>query len=149
MSHQYRAVGWNAHKRVYDLVAGSVTVLVMLVVAGGTFWRNSSVTVETLVLRATAIAGVLLLHVILSIGPLCRLDRRLLPLLYNRRHLGVLMCLLATVHGGLALVQFHAGGDANPVVSLLTTSTGWLTVNRFPFQIPGAVALVILVSMAT
>jgi nitrite reductase/ring-hydroxylating ferredoxin subunit len=32
-------------------------------------------------------------------------------------------------------------------VSILTTSTGWLTVQRFPFQIPGALALGILVTM--
>jgi nitrite reductase/ring-hydroxylating ferredoxin subunit/DMSO/TMAO reductase YedYZ heme-binding membrane subunit len=147
MSHQYRAIGWNAHKRVYDLVAAGVTLLVMLVVAGGTLWRSPSVTIETLVLRVTAVAAFLLLHVILSIGPLCRLDRRLLPLLYNRRHLGVLMCLLATTHGVLAVVQFHAGGDLNPLVSLLTTSSGWLTVDRFPFQIPGALALAVFVAM--
>jgi methionine sulfoxide reductase heme-binding subunit len=147
MSHQYRAVGWNPQKRAYDVIAVSVALLVMGIVAGGTLWRNPAATVETLVLRATAVAAFLLLHLILSIGPLCRLDRRLLPLLYNRRHLGVLMCLLATTHGGLALVQFHVGGDVNPLVSLLTTSTGWLTVDRFPFQIPGAVALAVLVSM--
>jgi nitrite reductase/ring-hydroxylating ferredoxin subunit/DMSO/TMAO reductase YedYZ heme-binding membrane subunit len=147
MSHQYRAVGWNAHKRAYDLIAVGVATLVMMVVAGGTWWRSPTVTVETILLRATAVAALLLLHVILSIGPLCRLDRRLLPLLYNRRHLGVLMCLLATAHGVLALVQFHAGGDVNPLVSLLTTSTGWLTADRFPFQIAGAFALAILVGM--
>jgi len=147
MSHQYRAVGWNAHKRAYDLIAVSVTLLVMFVVAAGTLWRSPSVTVETLVLRTTGVAALLLLHVILSIGPLCRLERRLLPLLYNRRHLGVLMCLLATTHGLLALVQFHSGGDANPLVSLVTTSSGWLTVERFPFHVPGAFALAILVVM--
>ncbi|HTM32367.1 MAG TPA: Rieske 2Fe-2S domain-containing protein [Vicinamibacterales bacterium] len=147
MSHQYRAVGWNAHKRAYDVIAVSVTLLVMLVVAAGTLWRSPSVTVETLVLRTTGVGALLLLHVILSIGPLCRLERRLLPLLYNRRHLGVVMCLLATTHGLLALVQFHAGGDANPLVSLLTTSSGWLSVERFPFHIPGAFALAILVVM--
>jgi hypothetical protein len=34
-----------------------------------------------------------MLTIILSIGPLCRLDRRFLPLLYNRRHFGVLKAL--------------------------------------------------------
>jgi methionine sulfoxide reductase heme-binding subunit len=147
VSHQYRSVGWNAHKRAYDAIAVGTTLLVMVIVAAGTLWRSPFATVETLMLRATSIAALLLLHVILSIGPLCRFDRRLLPLLYNRRHLGVLMCLVATTHGVLAVVQFHAGGDANPLVSLLTTSTGWLTVERFPFQIPGALALAILGGM--
>lgn len=148
MSHVYRAVGWNAHKRAYDLIALALVGQTLAIVAGVSVWRSPAVTAETIVLRATAIAAVLLLHVILSIGPLCRLDRRLLPLLYNRRHLGVLMGLLAAVHGGLALVQFHAGGDVHPVVSLLTSSGEWLTTDRFPFQIPGALALSILVVMA-
>ncbi|MDH4063476.1 MAG: ferric reductase-like transmembrane domain-containing protein [Acidobacteriota bacterium] len=148
MSHQYRAVGWNPHKRAYDTIAAAVTALVLAIVAGGSAWRLPAITVETMILRATAVTALLLLHVILSIGPLCRFDRRLLPLLYNRRHLGVLMFLLAATHGGLAVAQFHAGGDASPLVSLLTSSTGWLTVARFPFHVPGAVALGILLVMA-
>ena len=39
MSHQYRAVGWNAHKRAYDVLAVAVALLVMAMVAGGTAWR--------------------------------------------------------------------------------------------------------------
>ena len=38
-----------------------------------------------------------MLTVILSIGPLARLDRRFLPLLYNRRHFGVLTFVIAFV----------------------------------------------------
>src|SRR2546428_6173232 len=41
------------------------------------------------IIRAAGSAAFLLLHVVLCIGPLCRLDSRFLPLLYNRRHLGV------------------------------------------------------------
>lgn len=148
MSHQYRAIGWNAHKRAYDVVAVSLALALMLVVAGGTAWRMPAATVETLVLRATGVTALVLLHIVLSIGPLCRLDQRLLPLLYNRRHLGVLTFLMAATHGVLALVQFHAGGDLHPLVSLLTSSTGWLTVERFPFHVPGALALLILFVMA-
>jgi DMSO/TMAO reductase YedYZ heme-binding membrane subunit len=144
------AIGWNPHKRAYDLVALTLAGTLMLVIAGGTAWRLPSVTVETLILRATGVTALLLLHVILSIGPLCdwTVDCRLLPLLYNRRHLGVLMFLLAATHGVLATVQFHAGGELHPVVSLLTSSTGWGTVANFPFHIPGAVALTILFVMA-
>ena len=84
----------------------------------------------------------------MSIGPLCRIDRRFLPLLYNRRHLGVLTFAFGAAHGVFALVQFHASGNANPMVSVLTTSTGWLTIDRFPFQIAGLGALAILSVMA-
>ncbi len=39
-----------------------------------------------------------MLTVILCIGPLARLDARFRPLLYNRRHFGVLTFVVATVH---------------------------------------------------
>jgi nitrite reductase/ring-hydroxylating ferredoxin subunit len=58
------------------------------------------------------------------------------------------MFLMAATHGIFALIQFHALGDINPVVSLLTTSHGWLSASQFPFQILGALALVILFTMA-
>jgi nitrite reductase/ring-hydroxylating ferredoxin subunit/DMSO/TMAO reductase YedYZ heme-binding membrane subunit len=123
-------------------------LLVLTIIAGGTLALQPSVTAETVLIRSLAGTAVLLLHVVLSIGPLCRLDRRFLPLLYNRRHLGVMMFSFAAAHAVLATVQFHAFGDRHPLVSLLTTSDGWLTVTRFPFQIPGLVALTILLVMA-
>jgi sulfoxide reductase heme-binding subunit YedZ len=148
MSHGYRAVSWTPHKRVYDLIAGALAALLMTIVAAGTAWRLPDATAETLVLRATAVTAFVLLHVILSIGPLCRLDHRLLPLLYNRRHLGVLMAVIATTHGGLALVQFHGGGDRPLLLSILQTSPDWRTADGFPFQVAGLLALGVIVVMA-
>src|SRR5262249_6164215 len=87
-------------------------------------------------------------HVILAIGPLCRLDRRFLPLLYNRRHLGVTMFVLAFAHGTFSLFQFHALGDVNPMVSLLVSNTRYGSLADFPFQILGLLALLILFLMA-
>ena len=75
-----------------------------------------------------------LLHVILCIGPLSRLDPRFLPLLYNRRHLGVMMFTLALSHGVFSIVQFHSGGTLNPLVSLLVSNPNYTTVSQFPFQ---------------
>jgi DMSO/TMAO reductase YedYZ heme-binding membrane subunit len=82
------------------------------------------------------------------IGPLCRLAPGLLPLLYNRRHLGVTTFLVASVHGGLSFFQFHALGDVNPFVSLLAGNTNYRSISGFPFQVLGVVALVILFLMA-
>jgi methionine sulfoxide reductase heme-binding subunit len=147
MSVAYRAVGWNPHKKRYDTVVGGTVVgLLMLLVGGGALVAPNA-TIETLLIRGLAITAFLLLHVILSIGPLCRLDRRLLPLLYNRRHLGVTMCLVALAHGVFALVQFHAGGVSNPFVSVLASGT-WISTAEVPFQLFGAAALAILVVMA-
>src|SRR5258706_769119 len=101
-----------------------------------------------MLMRAFGRAAFLLLHVILCIGPLCRLDRRFLPLLYNRRHLGVTMFLCALVHGGFALFQFHALGDVNPLVSVFISNTRYGSIADFPFQALGFLALMILFLMA-
>src|SRR5204862_4895935 len=75
-------------------------------------------------------------------------DPRFLPFLYNRRHLGVATFLVALAHGTLALVQFHALGDENPFVSVLSSNTRWTSVSSFPFQQLGLAALAILFLMA-
>ncbi len=148
MSLGYRAVGWNRQKRRYD-----VTLLLGVALYLGAFLglgaaRDPSATAETLLLRASGSGALLLLHVILCIGPLARLDRRFLPLLYNRRHLGVTMFCLALGHGGLALLQFHALGDVDPLVSLFTAEGRWGSLAWFPFQPLGFAALAILFLMA-
>jgi nitrite reductase/ring-hydroxylating ferredoxin subunit/DMSO/TMAO reductase YedYZ heme-binding membrane subunit len=148
MSVAYRAVGWNPQKRRYDAVLGAgVAALLALLVGAGAIAQPDA-TIETLVIRGLAVTALLLLHVILSIGPLCRLDRRLLPLLYNRRHLGVTMCLVALAHGVFATVQFHTGGEINPLVSVLSSGGGWTSAADVPFALFGAGALAILVVMA-
>jgi nitrite reductase/ring-hydroxylating ferredoxin subunit/DMSO/TMAO reductase YedYZ heme-binding membrane subunit len=147
VSVAYRAVGWNRQKRRYDaVVLGGVALLLTLLVGVGARLQPEA-TVETLLIRGLAVTAFVLLHVVLSIGPLCRLDRRLLPLLYNRRHLGVTMGLVALAHGTFAVVQFHAGGDVTPLVSVLS-SGGWRSAADVPFELFGAGALAILAMMA-
>jgi nitrite reductase/ring-hydroxylating ferredoxin subunit/DMSO/TMAO reductase YedYZ heme-binding membrane subunit len=148
MSHAYRAVGWNRQKRVYDLTLVAVVVLYLGVFLGTGAMLRPNATIETLLIRALGTAALLLLHVILSIGPLCRLDRRFLPLLYNRRHLGVTAFILASGHGVFSIIQFHALGSVNPLLSVLTSNGRWGDLAQFPFQPLGAVALVILFLMA-
>ncbi|MBV9180583.1 MAG: ferric reductase-like transmembrane domain-containing protein [Acidobacteria bacterium] len=148
MSVQYAAISWNRQKKVYD-----ITFLCLLVLYLGTFvgvgaWRNPRETAETLLIRALGTAAFLLLNVVLCIGPLARLDSRFLPLLYNRRHLGVTTFLLGVAHGGFALFQFHALGNVNPLVSLLISNPRYGSVADFPFQALGFFALIILFLMA-
>jgi methionine sulfoxide reductase heme-binding subunit len=148
MSVQYKAILWNRQKKIYDAVLGAgMLVYIALFVGLGAFVHPNA-TAETLLIRAFGTASLLLLHVILCIGPLCRLTPRFLPLLYNRRHLGVTMFLLALIHGVFALVQFHGFGDLNPLVSVLTSNQRFDSVSAFPFQQLGMVALVILYLMA-
>ena len=148
MSTFYRAVGWNRQKQRYDATIGIGVGAFLAVFAIGGFLIDPNATVETLVIRACGTCAALLLHVVLAIGPLCRLDARFLPLLYNRRHLGVTTFVVAAVHGVFSLIQFHALGDVNPMVSVLVTSSDYTSLTSFPFQQLGLGALVILFLMA-
>src|SRR5712692_1055500 len=148
MSHQYQAVGWNRQKRVYDIVLLTGVALYMALFIGFGALLFPYATAETLIIRAAGSAAFLLLHVVLCIGPLCRLESRFLPLLYNRRHLGVVTFLLGAVHGIFAIIQFHSLGDKDPLVSLLTSNQNFRSLPDFPFQQLGFLALVILFLMA-
>jgi methionine sulfoxide reductase heme-binding subunit len=148
MSVQYAAVSWNRQKKICDATLVLLLVLYICLFVGVGAWRNPNATAETLLIRALGTAAFLLLTVVLCIGPLARLDRRFLPLLYNRRHLGVTMFLLALAHGGFALFQFHALGNANPLVSLFISNPRYDSIADFPFQSLGFFALMILFLMA-
>ena len=148
MSAEYQAVLWNRNKKLYDLgVATGIVVFLGLFVGIG-ISSGAQATIETLLIRGLGAGALLLLHVVLAIGPLCRLDPRFLPLLYNRRHLGVCMFLLAAAHGGFSIIQFHGLGVLNPLVSVLVSNGNYDSLTQFPFQAPGLVALVILFLMA-
>src|SRR5215510_1544209 len=123
MSVGYQAIGWNRTKKTYDgVLAGGLMLYLGLFVGIGSIVHPNT-TAETLLIRGLGTAALLLLHIILCIGPLCRLDRRFLPLLYNRRHLGVTMFVLALAHGTFSIFQFHALGNINPLVSLFSSNT--------------------------
>lgn len=148
MSVGYKAVSWNRQKRIYDVVLLGGIVLYLGLFIGLGAVVNPNATIETLLIRGFGTCALLLLHVVLCIGPLCRLNAQFLPLLYNRRHLGVTTFLLGLAHGGFALVQFHALGNLNPLVSLFVSNTRYDSLANFPFQPLGFVALLILFLMA-
>jgi methionine sulfoxide reductase heme-binding subunit len=149
MSVGYQAIGWSRQKKIYDLTLAGCVGAYLVLFSGITLALHPEATAETVIIRALGTGAFVLLHVILAIGPLCRIDARFLPLLYNRRHLGVTMFLLALGHGGFALFQFHALGVIDPFVSLLTSEGRYdLGATVVPFQVFGALALLILFLMA-
>ncbi len=89
-----------------------------------------------------------MLQFILCIGPLARLESRFLPLLYNRRHLGVATFLIGAVHGVFNIVQFHALGNIDPILSVFASNVHYTSLQDFPFQVLGFFALIILFLMA-
>lgn len=148
MSETYSAISWNRQKLIYDLVlaVGAIAYLAVFIGLGAVFRPNA--TAETLLIRAFGTLAFILLHVVLIIGPLCRISPKFLPLLYNRRHLGVATFFFGAAHGLFALFQFHALGKINPLVSLLVSNTRFTSIPDFPFQLLGAAALIILFLMA-
>jgi DMSO/TMAO reductase YedYZ heme-binding membrane subunit len=101
MSVGFRAIQWNRDKLVYDgllLAALSLYVTVFLNVVPRFEPPKDALGEIDLRIRAFGSAAFVMLTVILSIGPLTRLDQRFLPLLYNRRHFGVLTFCVALAH---------------------------------------------------
>ena len=150
MSVRYVSVQWNRFKLVYDglslLAAGSFIALFERA-ARTHLAGNDQLSEPVRQMRAFGSAAFLLLTLILCIGPLARLNRRFLPLLYNRRHLGVLMAGLGVWHANAVLGHYHAYSNVPKFVSLLRfdatfTSASW------PFQLAGALALLVLLLMA-
>src|SRR5438034_8614105 len=134
MGVEYVSVQWNRQKKFYDavLIGGVAAYLAIFGVLTKMLFPR--VTDEIMLMRAFGTAAFLLLHVILCIGPLCRLNPKFLPLLYNRRHAGVTMFTLALVHATLVVLTYHAGGDINPFLSIFKGSPLSGSVSAVPFQ---------------
>ncbi len=150
MSHSYKLVQWNAHKQRYDLIAvASVVLFIVTYVLVTTIAHPSprNVVEPVLVLRALGACAVTLLHVILAIGPLHRIWPRTAPLLYNRRHLGVLFFFVCGLHAFLAIGFYGGFGIRNPVAAVLSGYDG-VTLRGIPFEIFGFAALVVFGLMA-
>jgi methionine sulfoxide reductase heme-binding subunit len=148
MSANYQPVLWNRQKKIYDGVIASGIVLYLLMFIGLNAVFYPEITAETLIIRAFGALAFLLLHIILAIGPLSRLNKKFLVLLYNRRHLGVTMFVMAAIHGIFSILQFHSGGDTNPLLSVFVSNTHYDSFIEFPFQVLGFFSLVILFLMA-
>lgn len=151
MSHGYKAVQWTPFKLWYDrmlLVGVGVFLVVFVVVATLSQPTGESLHAVQVLIRAFGVTAFALLHLILAIGPLARLTPRFKPFLYNRRHMGVTMFLLALTHAGLALMWYHGFSETNVFVSLFASNPNYGRIQAFPFESLGFVALVILFMMA-
>lgn len=147
MSATYQAVLWNRFKKRYDQLLALGVVLSIVLFTAGTMIASPNANPVQVLIRAFGFTAIALLHCILAIGPLARLNTRWLPLLYNRRHLGVTMFLLAFLHGGLVIFWYHAMGTVNPIVSVFVSDWG-SEPGALPFQAFGFMALLVLFVMA-
>ncbi len=150
MSHTFVTVQWNRRKYVYDalVVAGIAVYLwafrwVSQIALSG----DHAITPEILGMRAWGSCAFLMLTSILCLGPLARLDARFLPLVYNRRHFGVIFFAVAANHARQVLDFYHAYGGVSKIESLLTNDVAFTGASA-PFQLFGAAALAIFFVMA-
>lgn len=148
MSASYVPIGWNRQKKRYDLTLFVLMTIYLLIFTVADKWLNPSITPETMLIRASGTLAFLLLNVILTIGPLTRINSKFLPLLYNRRHLGVTMFFTGAFHGIFNIIQFHSLGNINPLYSVFISNTRYNSFINFPFQSLGFFALVIFFLMA-
>jgi len=102
----------------------------------------------TLAMKAYGSATFLLVTLVLCIGPLARLDARFLPLLYNRRHLGVVTCAVAAGHAMHVLGWYFAFSPTPSLLALLAADTAFGPARGFPFIPFGIAAFAILLVLA-
>lgn len=151
MTERYVPVGWNVSKIVYDVIVLAVVgvyVGVFLWVAPAFQHVTLPLDDETMQMNAFGTCAFLLLSLILAIGPAARLDARFLPLLYNRRHLGVITAAVAMTHAYAALDWYFSYGVFGRFEMLLRGNTSFSMAHGFPFEVFGIFALAVLLLLA-
>jgi len=150
MSVKFVTVQWTRPKIVYDVVlVVAVALYLWLFPRLAKGWGG---TPQILEMRTWGTCAFLMITFILAIGPLARLDRRWLPVLYNRRHFGAVFFFVALGHANAVIDYYHAwgifGGDLEgKVASALTHDTGFVA-GTLPFPLFGILALVWFLVMA-
>ena len=151
MSTGFQAVQWNAAKYRYDailLAAVAAYLIGFLWIVSSLHPPKSDIEWIDLRIRAFGTCAFLMLTFILCIGPIARLDPRFLPVLYNRRHFGVLFFFIACAHA-LSMVQWFAVQNALPnLADELTAWDNYFKFIGFPFKTLGIAALAIFFLMA-
>ena len=151
MSVGFRAVQWNRDKLVYDGILLAAVALYSAVFAAITWQlfppKNLPDAID-IGIRTTGTCAFLMLSVILSIGPLARLNPGFLPLLYNRRHFGVLTFAVAALHVGFLLSWYIVQGNLPNLAVELTTWKDYGKFIGFPFKTLGVFAFLVLFVMA-
>ena len=144
----HKFISWTPFKKRYDKILVGLILTYLLVFVGVQLYLYPNTLPPLIIIKPTGTLAIIMLFFILSIGPLSRLDKRFLPVLYNRRHLGVSMFIVSLVHGGLSLIFFHGFGNVNPIESLFTSNTNYFSLKGFPFMVAGFFALIYLLFMA-
>ena len=164
MAVLYQPVIWNRNKYKYDtvlIVAVAVYIFAFLRLSPDVADHMGRIDGAIRQIRAWGTCAFLMLTVILCIGPLARLDKRFTPLLYNRRHFGVMTAMVASVHASKVLGWYFAFSPRVPyegywfsnvtftqLYRLFESGNGLTQFIGFPIELLGIAALLILAIMA-
>jgi nitrite reductase/ring-hydroxylating ferredoxin subunit/DMSO/TMAO reductase YedYZ heme-binding membrane subunit len=145
-------VQWNPFKKSFDLILGFGIIgffLAYFLAASLSLPPGETLTPLQMGIGISGSSSFVLLSLILCLGPLVRLDKRFLGLVYNRRHMGVVCFIVALIHALLVLLWYHGFSDLNPLISLLVSNPRYDSIGGFPFESLGLLALVILFVLAS
>lgn len=151
MSVKYIPVQWNTNKYIYDavmLAGAGLFLYVFLYATPAALNHERAVNPQIHNARAFGACAFVMLTVILCIGPLARLNPRFLPLLYNRRHFGVMTTFVAVTHASYVVDWYFAFSPVNKYEAVLSANTSYGQLAGFPFEIFGVFALLVLVILA-
>jgi DMSO/TMAO reductase YedYZ heme-binding membrane subunit len=151
MSTAYKPVIWNRNKLIYDavLIIGiSLYLLIFLKLGPLLSPALQQTDLPIMRMRAFGSLAFLMLTIVLSIGPLARLDTRFVPLLYNRRHFGVMTAIVAATHAYQVLGWYFSFSPTPQLTALFTSNTSFTSIAGFPFELFGVFALLILAVLA-
>src|SRR5204862_940438 len=99
-------------------------------------------------IKAFGTCAFTMLTIILMIGPLARLSPRFLPLLYNRRHFGVLTFFVALAHAWSVVDWFAIQGAMDDLVTEMTNNPKFGQFLGFPIKALGLTGLSTLFLLA-
>lgn len=151
MSVKYVPVQWNRNKWIYDgiMLAGVFGFLwLFLHVSPEILSHEYPINPQVHNARAFGACAFVMLSVILCIGPLARIDTRFLPLLYNRRHFGVMTAFVAISHASYILNWYFAFSSSDKYEALLFANTSFGQLAGFPFEVFGIFSLICLLVLA-
>jgi nitrite reductase/ring-hydroxylating ferredoxin subunit len=151
MSAGFKAIQWNRRKIVYDaiLIAGVALFVGTFMTVGAL--RNPPNEYPAWIglrIKALGTCAFTMLTIILMIGPLARLSPRFLPLLYNRRHFGVLTFLVALAHAYSVVDWFAVQGVTADLMNEMVASPGYAKFIGFPIKALGLTGLSVMFLLA-
>lgn len=151
MSVKYIPVQWNPNKWKYNAIMLAAVFLYLYVFIEHTpkiLDNEGKINGAVHNARAFGSCAFFMLTAILCIGPLARLDTRFLPLLYNRRHFGVMTLFVGITHATYIVNWYFAFSQSNKYEALLFANTSYGQLAGFPFEVFGVFALLCLAVLA-